>query len=207
MLLEQGFEKTRGGNFGGGNTVWENKRLPKWDASETRLAEVMEGVCDEDDEQCFRTLNRVEDDINDWWLTDNRDAVSLHKLICVDRERVCCQEGHGGADCAPCPTDAAGSVCSGRGSCPFSGYRQGEQPRAPMSVGRAQANEQPASSSADPERKNPPQRRSRLRASATRATRASCAPTASLDSCAFLTPRRASPAALRATVCDTIRAK
>ena len=180
--------------------MWENKRLPKWDASETRLAEVMEGVCDEDDEQCFRILNRVEDDINDWWLTDTRDAVTLHKLICVDNERVCCQEGHGGADCSPCPTDAAGSVCSGHGSCPFSGYRQGAAARS-MHMTAEEGGGQRSHPFDVLSRPRPrPQRRSRSHASATWATRASSAPSARPGTCASPTPRRARPAALRATV-------
>ena len=33
------------GNFGGGNTKWEEKKLGKWSTSETRMLEVMENAC------------------------------------------------------------------------------------------------------------------------------------------------------------------
>jgi protein disulfide-isomerase len=84
----------------------------------------MEGVCAEDDEKCFKVLNRVEDVITAWWRTDDRTAVTLHRHICVDAERVCCPDGRGGPDCRACPANEYGFVCSGHGACPHVGYRQ-----------------------------------------------------------------------------------
>ena len=104
--------------------MWENARLPKWDKSETRFEEIIESVCPEGDEACFRLLGRVEDTLAAWWRTDDRSAATLHTTVCVVHERVCCDKNHGGPDCQPCPTGVGGQLCSGRGACPHDGYPQ-----------------------------------------------------------------------------------
>uniref|UniRef100_A0A1I7WFI2 DUF3456 domain-containing protein n=1 Tax=Heterorhabditis bacteriophora TaxID=37862 RepID=A0A1I7WFI2_HETBA len=45
--FEEGLRKTAHQHFAGGDTAWEEKNLGKYATSETRLIEVMEGVCKE----------------------------------------------------------------------------------------------------------------------------------------------------------------
>lgn len=39
-------------NFGGGNMVWEEKMLFKYEFSEIWFLEIMEGLCDSSDFEC-----------------------------------------------------------------------------------------------------------------------------------------------------------
>lgn len=47
--FQEGLEKTKKSNFGGGNTRWEEKSLGTWAHSETRLVEIWENyLCKHD---------------------------------------------------------------------------------------------------------------------------------------------------------------
>ena len=122
--------------------MWENANLPKYDDSETRLAEISDAVCGERDETCHRLMGRYEDDIAEWWTSgDDRTEASLHQRLCIEREKACCPEFHGGPKCEPCPQDARGFTCGGHGACSYSGYRQKQYPYqcacSPGYIGRA----------------------------------------------------------------------
>ncbi|TEA42548.1 hypothetical protein DBR06_SOUSAS1610033 [Sousa chinensis] len=64
---EQGLERTIRDNFGGGNTAWEEEKLSKYKDSETRLVEVLEGVCSKSDFECHRLLELSEELVESWW--------------------------------------------------------------------------------------------------------------------------------------------
>ena len=78
----QGFKKTNGSNFGGGNTAWEEKSLGTYasrsvllavcighprPASETRLLEILDGVCEDKDYSCDRLKEEAEEHIEEFW--------------------------------------------------------------------------------------------------------------------------------------------
>jgi len=44
----KGLKNTAKGNFGGGNTDWEDRKLGSYLTSETRFEEVLEGSCKSD---------------------------------------------------------------------------------------------------------------------------------------------------------------
>lgn len=52
----KGLKNTAKGNFGGGNTDWEDRKLGSYLTSETRFEEVLEGSCKSD-----QVYHRLED--------------------------------------------------------------------------------------------------------------------------------------------------
>eukprot|EP00069_Balaena_mysticetus_P018085 bmy_00440T0 len=83
---EQGLERTIRDNFGGGNTAWEEEKLSKYKDSETRLVEVLEGVCSKSDFECHRLLELSEELVESWWFHKCRHATpglrAARTLVC-----------------------------------------------------------------------------------------------------------------------------
>ena len=51
--FKQGMDKTAKGNFGGGNTDWETRKLGNYLTSETRFEEILENLCQNDKDVSF----------------------------------------------------------------------------------------------------------------------------------------------------------
>ncbi|KAL4624910.1 cysteine-rich with EGF-like domain protein 2 [Arapaima gigas] len=105
----KGFERTAKKNFGGGNTAWEERKLSKYETSEIRLVEILEGLCDTSFE-CNHMVEEHEDLLETWWF----------KSI-----KVCCPNGTFGPDCNAC-VGGSERPCHGSGVCDGDGTRAGD---------------------------------------------------------------------------------
>ncbi|XP_056280858.1 cysteine-rich with EGF-like domain protein 2 [Pseudoliparis swirei] len=123
--FNKGFERTANQNFGGGNTAWEERTLAKYETSEIRLMEILEGVCDSSSFECNRMLEEHEDHFETWWFKRKTKHPDLHKWFCIDAIRTCCPNGTFGPDCKAC---VGGSEwpCHGNGQCDGNGTRGGD---------------------------------------------------------------------------------
>ncbi|OCT85886.1 protein disulfide isomerase CRELD1 [Xenopus laevis] len=120
----KGIEKTAGLNFGGGNTAWEEKKLSKYEISETRLVEVTETACDKSDFDCNKMLEHNEEHLETWWFKKQKEHPDLFQWLCMDTLRLCCPKGRFGSDCLSCPGGTE-KPCSGYGECNGDGTRFG----------------------------------------------------------------------------------
>ncbi|XP_073448065.1 protein disulfide isomerase CRELD1 [Aquarana catesbeiana] len=120
----RGIEKTAGHNFGGGNTAWEEKKLAKYEFSETRLVEVIENACDQSDFECNKMLEVNEEHLETWWFKRPKDPSGLFEWLCMETLKLCCPPGTFGINCTPCPGGTE-KPCSGHGKCDGSGTRSG----------------------------------------------------------------------------------
>ncbi len=119
-------KRTAQGNFGGGNTAWEEKKLGSYLSSEIRYEEIYENLCAKDDSVCHNFLNDHEDYLLDLFKTQNKVFESiLSKTFCKDIVKICCPAEHFGPDCKPCKKDQGNMICSENGSCDGDGYREG----------------------------------------------------------------------------------
>ncbi|KAK7896157.1 hypothetical protein WMY93_021482 [Mugilogobius chulae] len=59
--FNKGFDKTAKQNFGGGNTAWEERKLSKYETSEIRLMEIIEGLCESSSFECNHMLEEHEE--------------------------------------------------------------------------------------------------------------------------------------------------
>ena len=118
-----GLKKTSKGNFGGGNTDWEDKKLGKFLYSESRFEEIIENLCTES--ECHELLEKYEEELFDWY-KNKQDRIETEFLpeFCLKKALMCCQNGTYGAICKLCPRDN-GLVCAGRGECDGEGTRGG----------------------------------------------------------------------------------
>ncbi|KAB1270063.1 Cysteine-rich with EGF-like domain protein 2 [Camelus dromedarius] len=66
--FNQGMVDTAKKNFGGGNTAWEEKTLSKYEFSEVRLLEIVEGLCGSSDFECNQLVEEHEEHLEAWWL-------------------------------------------------------------------------------------------------------------------------------------------
>nr|XP_003461640.1 cysteine-rich with EGF-like domain protein 2 isoform X1 [Cavia porcellus] len=121
----QGMANTAKKNFGGGNTAWEEKTLSKYEFSEIRLLEIMEGLCDSSDFECNQLLEQQEESLEDWWLRLKKKHPDLFKWFCVQTLEVCCSPGTYGPDCRACQGGSE-RPCSGNGHCNGDGSREGD---------------------------------------------------------------------------------
>eukprot|EP00160_Parvularia_atlantis_P013276 Unigene2766_Nuclearia_a/m.8569 Unigene2766_Nuclearia_a/g.8569 ORF Unigene2766_Nuclearia_a/g.8569 Unigene2766_Nuclearia_a/m.8569 type:complete len:204 (-) Unigene2766_Nuclearia_a:35-646(-) len=124
-MFRTNMETTKNGNAGGGNTDWEERRLRTWSRSEVRLVEIVEGLCDRKDKRCNDVFAQIEQTIEDWYYSDDRDSTDLQELACSKALQACCKPGRYGPKCSRCPRDASGVVCGGRGTCDGEGSRAG----------------------------------------------------------------------------------
>lgn len=118
-------QKTAKGNFGGGNTDWERRKLGNYLTSETRFEEIMESLCGTD-RDCQTFVEKHEDHMLDWFKNKQTDteAPGLFEHVCVVHAQSCCYEDEFGPECQECPRNW-GDVCSGNGDCDGAGTRAG----------------------------------------------------------------------------------
>ncbi|XP_004610822.1 protein disulfide isomerase CRELD2 isoform X1 [Sorex araneus] len=121
----QGMARTAKKNFGGGNTAWEEKTLSKYEFSEVRLLEILEGLCGSSDFECNAMLEESEEQLESWWLRLQKQQPDLLEWFCVQTLKVCCSPGTFGPLCQECPGGAQ-RPCSGNGRCSGDGSRQGD---------------------------------------------------------------------------------
>ena len=123
--FNQGMANTARKNFGGGNTAWEEKTLSKYEFSEIRLLEIMEGLCDSSDFECNQLLEQQEEQLEAWWQTLKKEHPNLFEWFCVHTLKACCLPGTYGPDCQECQGGSE-RPCSGNGYCSGDGSRQGD---------------------------------------------------------------------------------
>ncbi|XP_010600387.2 protein disulfide isomerase CRELD2 [Loxodonta africana] len=123
--FKQGMVDTEKKNFGGGNTAWEEKSLSKYEFSEIRLVEILEGLCESSDFECNRMVEEQEEHLEAWWLRLKKQSPDLFEWFCVETLKVCCSPGTFGPDCLACPGGTQ-RPCSGNGLCSGDGSRQGD---------------------------------------------------------------------------------
>ncbi|KAL3982339.1 TLR4 regulator and MIR-interacting MSAP family protein [Acanthocheilonema viteae] len=138
--FKAGLKKTENQHFAGGNTDWEERKLGKFAKSEIRLVEIMEHLCKTkylDDSNGFRDVKDIEfkcqqlveeheESIENWYFHKQLSNPNFLKWLCFEKLRLCCDAGHFGTDCKPCPgVDKGLPVCSGHGSCQGDGSREG----------------------------------------------------------------------------------
>ncbi|KAM4882046.1 protein disulfide isomerase CRELD2 isoform 2-T2 [Thomomys bottae] len=121
----QGMANTAKKNFGGGNTAWEEKTLSKYEFSEVRLLEILEGLCESSDFECNQMLEQHEEQLEDWWLQLKKAQPDLFEWFCVETLKTCCVQGTYGPDCQACQGGAQ-RPCSGNGHCRGDGTRHGD---------------------------------------------------------------------------------
>ncbi|EQB76957.1 hypothetical protein CB1_000105016 [Camelus ferus] len=92
--------------------------------SETRLVEVLEGVCSKSDFECHRLLELSEELVESWWFHKQQEAPDLFQWLCSDSLKLCCPPGTFGPSCLPCPGGAE-QPCGGHGQCEGEGTRGG----------------------------------------------------------------------------------
>ncbi|CAL1568643.1 unnamed protein product [Knipowitschia caucasica] len=122
--FNKGFDKTSNQNFGGGNTAWEERTLSKYETSEIRLMEIIEGLCDSSSFDCNQMLEEHEDHLETWWFKRKLKNPDLHKWFCIETISVCCPNGTFGPDCNAC-VGGSDKPCHGNGQCDGDGTRGG----------------------------------------------------------------------------------
>lgn len=124
--FKKGKDKTEKSNFGGGNTAWEERALGSWAQSETRLVEIMEGLCDDSASECHAMVEEQEETLEEWWFKHQfkDENIDMKKWFCIDTLEVCCHEGTYGPDCTEC-AGGKDSPCNGHGKCEGDGTREG----------------------------------------------------------------------------------
>jgi len=125
----KGLERTERGKFEGGDAAWEEKNQGKGYAiSEVRFVEIQEKLCQDvarGEAQCHNNHHEWEEHLEEWWSLGH-DKPDLREWLCISKLKVCCPEGHFGAQCTPCSRKGAnGHLCSGHGKCKGSGTRKG----------------------------------------------------------------------------------
>ncbi|KAM9704832.1 cysteine-rich with EGF-like domain protein 2 [Menidia menidia] len=123
--FNKGFERTAKQNFGGGNTAWEERKLSKYETSEIRLVEILEGLCESSSFECNRMVEEHEEHFETWWFKRKSKHPDLHKWFCVETLKVCCPKGTFGPDCNAC-VGGSERPCHGNGRCRGDGTRGGD---------------------------------------------------------------------------------
>ncbi|XP_026778542.3 cysteine-rich with EGF-like domain protein 2 [Pangasianodon hypophthalmus] len=122
--FDKGFEKTAKKNFGGGNTAWEERKLSKYESSEIRLVEILEGLCESSSFECNHMVEEYEEHFETWWFKRKSKHPDLHKWFCIETIKVCCPKGTFGPDCNSC-VGGSDRPCHGNGKCDGDGTRGG----------------------------------------------------------------------------------
>ncbi|XP_062862868.1 cysteine-rich with EGF-like domain protein 2 [Trichomycterus rosablanca] len=122
--FHKGFEKTANKNFGGGNTAWEERKLSKYETSEIRLVEILEGLCESSNFECNHMVEEHEEHFETWWFKRKTKHPDLHKWFCIETIKVCCPSGTFGPDCNSC-IGGSERPCHGNGKCKGDGTRGG----------------------------------------------------------------------------------
>uniref|UniRef100_A0A3Q3QG19 protein disulfide-isomerase n=1 Tax=Monopterus albus TaxID=43700 RepID=A0A3Q3QG19_MONAL len=122
--LKSGFDRTAKQNFGGGNTAWEERKLSKYETSEIRLVEILEGLCESSSFECNRMVEEHEEHFETWWFRRKTKHPDLHRWFCIEMIKVCCPKGTFGPDCNAC-VGGSERPCHGNGRCDGDGTRGG----------------------------------------------------------------------------------
>jgi len=121
----KGLAKTSGSNYGQEKADWEprftNEKLGNFAASETRLVEVLDGIC-ERDYYCNWVLSEYEEDIENWYYHKQQIFTDFANFLCNDKASLCCPDDHYGPNCKSC----ASLKCGLHGKCQGSGSRTGD---------------------------------------------------------------------------------
>lgn len=122
-----GLKRTSKGNFGGGNTAWEDKKLGNYLTSETRFEEIVEKMCKNSDiDDCSRLLEEQEENLFNWYKSKQKQIESdLQNEMCINLAKQCCPLNHFGSKCLPC-LKHNDLVCSSNGDCNGDGKRDGD---------------------------------------------------------------------------------
>ncbi|XP_030633964.1 cysteine-rich with EGF-like domain protein 2 [Chanos chanos] len=123
--FNKGFERTAKKNFGGGNTAWEERKLSKYETSEIRLVEILEGLCDSSSFECNHMVEEHEEQFETWWFKRKTKNPDLFKWFCIETIKVCCPKGTFGLDCNAC-VGGSDRPCHGNGKCDGDGTRAGD---------------------------------------------------------------------------------
>ncbi|XP_034019397.1 cysteine-rich with EGF-like domain protein 2 isoform X2 [Thalassophryne amazonica] len=123
--FSKGFDRTANQNFGGGNTAWEERKLSKYETSEIRLMEIVEGLCETSSFECNHMVEEHEELFEMWWFKMKTQHPDLHKWFCIETIKVCCPKGTFGPDCNDCVGDSE-RPCHGNGQCDGDGTRGGD---------------------------------------------------------------------------------
>ncbi|XP_058529798.1 protein disulfide isomerase CRELD2 isoform X2 [Ochotona princeps] len=123
--FNQGMADTANKNFGGGNTAWEEKTLSKYEFSEIRFLEIVEGLCSSSDFECNQMVEEHEEQLEAWWLRLKKEHQDLSEWLCVHTLQVCCSPGTYGPHCHACQGGSE-RPCSGNGHCHGDGSRHGD---------------------------------------------------------------------------------
>lgn len=124
--LEVELRKTRHGNFGGGNTAWEERKLGDYLSSEIRYEEMTEKLCTKGQDTCHQILEEHEDYLLDQFKTNNQlFETMLRKTFCIEIAQTCCQAESYGPTCEKCEKDEWNAICSNHGKCDGDGRRDG----------------------------------------------------------------------------------
>ncbi|XP_042561693.1 cysteine-rich with EGF-like domain protein 2 isoform X2 [Clupea harengus] len=123
--FNKGFDRTAKKNFGGGNTAWEERKLAKYEISEIRLVEIIEGLCDSSSFECNHMVEEHEDHFETWWFKSKSKHPDLLKWFCIETIKVCCPNGTFGPDCNDC-VGGSERPCHGNGVCNGEGTRGGD---------------------------------------------------------------------------------
>lgn len=117
-------DMTEKSNFGGGNTAWEERALGSWATSETRLVEIMEGLCEDSASECHAMVEEQEETLEEWWFKHEFKNEDMKTWLCIAKLKVCCPVGTFGPDCKDC-SGGKDSPCNGHGKCEGDGIREG----------------------------------------------------------------------------------
>jgi len=124
--FHKGMKKTAKNHFGGGDTAWEESRLGSYARSETRLLEILEGVCNDvsKEHNCHAMVEQHEEKIEEFWFNKHSEFSELQNYLCIKEIKVCCPPGKYGKKCKDC-SGGSESPCSGKGKCKGEGTRGG----------------------------------------------------------------------------------
>lgn len=126
--IVEAFKKRKGNteksNFGGGNTAWEERALGSWATSETRLVEIMEGLCEDSATECHAMVEEQEETLEEWWFKHEFKDKDMKAWLCIEKLKVCCPAGTYGPECKDC-TGGKDGPCNGHGKCEGDGTREG----------------------------------------------------------------------------------
>jgi len=126
--FSKGMDDTVKGNYGGGNTAWEEKALGPWKTSESRLLDILgegdHGVCKKDF-GCATLLENEEELVEEWFY--KKQGVDMFQFLCVEQLKYCCADKlHFGKKCKACPGIVDGKACNGQGKCTGGGDKSGK---------------------------------------------------------------------------------
>lgn len=92
-------DKTAKGKHSSGDTAWEESTLKKYRYSELRLVDIEKQLCKDADKHeyhCRSFYGEVDLEVEEWFSNHQEIEPSLHKWLCIDKQKVCCPPNHYG---------------------------------------------------------------------------------------------------------------